>query len=228
MFVLHLERKFNALVSMNVNDFKAVLTRLFSNSWMRGLLYYSILLLGSFFLLGGVNSIVGVDEENRHIGWFYAVLGSSAIIFIIKFQGWFFPKTENSELKQPTKILARFAHTARSILLLIVFYFLYLICFAVFYITHFSFIHDMLWQGMEGVEVLHDWCPLGEHTYHLSEETSDKVVYFPIVVSIVSTIVFNHTNRIVRLILFLLPVAGGIVFLYLHFRCIDSILARFL
>jgi hypothetical protein len=227
MFVLHFERKFNALSSMNVSDFKTFVIRVFRNSWMRGFLYYSILLLGSFFLLGGINSIVGVDEEFRLIGWIYTVLGSILIVFIIKFQGWFFPKTENSELVQPTKIFSRFAHTARSILLLIVFYFLYLICFAVFYILHFSFIHDMLWQGMEGVEVLHDWCPLGEHTYHLSKETTDLIVYFPIVVSIVSTIVFNHTNRIVRLILFLLPVAGMVVFLYLHFSCIDAILARF-
>ena len=134
---------------------------------------------------------------------------------------------ENSELKEPTKILSRFAHTARSILLLIVFYFLYLLCFAVFYITHFSFIHDMLWVGMEGVEVLHDWCPLGAHTYHLSQETTHLIVYFPIVVSIVSTIAFNHTNRVVRLILFLLPVSSIVVFLFLHFSCIDSILARF-
>ena len=173
---------------MNVNDFKAVVIRVFRNSWMRGLLYYSILLLGSFFLLGGINSIVSVYEDHRMIGWFYGVLGSSVIIFIIKFQGWFFPKTENSELKQSTKIISRFAHTARSILLLIVFYFLYLLCFAVFYITHFSFIHDMLWVGMEGVEVLHDWCPLGAHTYHLSQETTHLIVYFPLVVSIVSTL----------------------------------------
>jgi hypothetical protein len=212
---------------MNGNDFKAFMIRVFRNSWMRGLLYYSILLLGSFFLLGGINSIVGVDEEYRLIGWIYTVLGTIAIVFIIKFQGWFFLKTENSELKEPTKILSRFAHTARSILLLIVFYFLYLLCFAVFYITHFSFIHDMLWVGMEGVEVLHDWCPLGAHTYHLSQETTHLIVYFPIVVSIVSTIAFNHTNRVVRLILFLLPVSSIVVFLFLHFSCIDSILARF-
>jgi hypothetical protein len=55
---------------MNVNDFKAFVIRLFRNSLIRGLLYYSILLLSSFFLLGGVNSIVGVDEDYRHIGWF--------------------------------------------------------------------------------------------------------------------------------------------------------------
>ena len=211
---------------MNINDFKAFANRLFRYSWIRGVLYYLILLLGSFFVLGGINSIVSVDDEFREIGWFYTVLGSIAIFFIIKFQSWFFPKTENAELKQPTKMLTRFAHTARSILLLIVFYFLYLICFAVFYITHFSFIHDMLWVGVEGVEVLHDWCPLGEHTYHLSKETADVVVYFPIVVSIMSTIAFNHSNRIVRLILFLLPVACVVVFLFLHFRCIDAILAR--
>lgn len=211
---------------MNINDFKAFLIRLFRYSWIRGVLYYLILLLSSFFVLGGINSIVGVDEEFRLIGWVYTVLGSLAILFIIKFQGWFFPKTENAELKEPSKVIFRFAHTARSILLLIVFYFLYLICFAVFYITHFSFIHDMLWVGVEGVDVLHDWCPLGEHTYQLSKETSDVVVYFPMVVSIMSTIAFNHSNRIVRLILFLLPVACVVVFLFLHFRCIDAILAR--
>ena len=212
---------------MNVNDFKAFMSGLFRNSWIRGVLYYFILLLSSFFLLGGINSVVGVDEDYRLIGWIYTVLGSSAIIFIIKFQGWFFPKTENSELKQPTKILARFAHTARSILLLIVFYFLYLICFVVFYITHFAFIHHVSWIRMEGDEALHGWCLFGDHTHNFGTETIDLIAMYPLVMAAISVIAFNHTNRVVRLILFLLPVASIVVFLFLHFSCADAILARF-
>jgi hypothetical protein len=212
---------------MNVNDFKAFVIRLFRYSLIRGLLYYSILLLSSFFLLGGINSIVSVYEDHKQIGWFYAVLGSSAIFLIIKFQGWFFPKTENSELKQPTKILARFAHTARSILLLIVFYFLYLITFVVFYITHFAFIHHVPWIRMEGDEALNEWCLFGDHTHNFSTETFDLIALYPLVMAAISVIAFNHTNRVFRLILFLLPVASIVVFLFLHFSCADAILARF-
>jgi drug/metabolite transporter (DMT)-like permease len=193
---------------------------------MRGVLYYSILLLSSFFLLGGINSIVGVDEDYRLIGWIYTVLGTITIAFIIKFQGWFFPKTENAELKQPTKILARFAHTARSILLLIVFYFLYLISFLVFYFTHFSFIHHVPWIRMEGDEALNGWCLFGDHEHNFGTETIDLIALYPLVMAIISIIAFNHTNRVVRLILFLLPIVGAIFFLFLHLSCIDSILER--
>ena len=212
---------------MNVNDFKAFANRLFRYSWIRGFLYYTILLLSSFFVFGGINSIVSVDDGFREIGWFYTVLGSIAIFFIIKFQSWFFPKTENAELKQPTKMLTRFAHTARSILLLIVFYFLYLICFAVFYITHFAFIHHVPWIRMEGDEALNEWCLFGDHTHNFGTETFDLIALYPLVMAAISVIAFNHTNRVVRLILFLLPVASIVVFLFLHFSCADAILARF-
>lgn len=212
---------------MNVNDFKAFVIRLFRNSLIRGLLYYAILLLSSFFLLGGVNSVVSVDEDYKQIGWFYTVLGTSAIIFIIKFQGWFFPKTENAELKQPTKILTRFAHTLRSILLLIVFYFLYLICFIVFYITHFAFIHHVPWIRMEGDEALNEWCLFGDHAHNFGTETIDLIALYPLVMAAISIIAFNHTNRVVRLILFLLPVASIVVFLFLYFSFADAILGRF-
>ena len=212
---------------MNVNDFKAFVIRLFRNSLIRGLLYYSILLLSSFFLLGGINSIVGVSEEYRNIGWFYTVLGSCAIMFIIKFQGWFFPKTENAELKQPTKILTRFAHTLRSILLLIVFYFLYLICFIVFYITHFAFIHHVPLIRLEGDEALNEWCFFGDHAHNFGTETIDLIALYPLVMAAISIIAFNHTNRVVRLILFLLPVASIVVLLLLYFSFTDAILARF-
>ena len=211
---------------MNVNDFKAFVIRLSRNSLIRGLLYYSILLLSSFFLLGGVNSVVSVDEYYKQIGWFYAVLGTSAIIFIIKFQGWFFPKTENSELKQPTKILTRFAHTLRSILLLIVFYFLYLICFIVFYITHFAFIHHVPWIRLEGDEALNEWCLFGDHAHNFGTETIDLIALYPLVMAAISIIAFNHTNRVVRLILFLLSVASIVVFFFLYFSFADAIRER--
>lgn len=207
---------------MNVNDFRAFLIRVFRNSWMRGLLYYSMLLIGSFFLFVGISLIVREDEDYRLIGWIYTVLGSIAIFIIIKFQGWFFPKTENAELKHPTKILTRFAHTARSILLLIVFYFMYLLCFLVFYITHFAFIHHVKWIRMEGDEALNEWCIFGDHTHNFGTETIDLIALYPLVMAIISIIAFNHTNRVVRLILFLLPVASIVVFLFLHFSCVDA------
>jgi hypothetical protein len=80
---------------------------------------------------------------------------------------------------------------------------------------------------MEGEVILHEWCPLGEHSYHLSEELFGYIMSVPFALSLLCTIVFNHSNKMVRLILFLLPVAGMVVFLYLHFSCIDAILARF-
>jgi hypothetical protein len=207
---------------MNVNDFKAFMSGLFRNSLIRGGLYYLILLLSSFFLLGGINSIVGVDEDYRLIGWIYTVLGSIAIVFIIKFQGWFFPRTENAELKQPNKILARFAHTARSILLVIAFYFLYLISFLIFYFTHFSFIHHVSWIRMEGDEALNGWCLFGDHEHNFGSETIDLIALYPLVMAIISLIAFNHTNRVVRLILFLLPIVGAIFFLFMHISCSSS------
>ena len=212
---------------MNGSDFKAFVIRVLRSPWVRGFLYYSILLLGSFFLLGGINSIVGVDEEFRLIGWIYTVLGSIVIVFIIKFQGWFFPKTENAELKQPTNVIARFAHTARSILLLIVFYFLYLMCFVVFYFTHFSFIHRVRWVNLDGNETLHEWCPFGDHAHQFETVTFDLIAFYPLVMAIISIIAFNHTSRVVRLILFLLPIVGAIFFLFLHLSCIDSILEKY-
>ena len=193
---------------------------------MRGMVYYSMLLIGSFFLFAGISLVVREDEDYRLIGWIYTVLGSIAVLIIIKFQGWFFPKTENAELKQPTKILTRFAHTARSILLLIVFYFMYLLCFVVFYFTHFAFIHQVPWIQMEGDEPLNEWCLFGDHTHNFGTETIDLIALYPLVMAIVSIIAFNHTNRIVRLILFLLPVAATIIFLFLHFSCADAILSR--
>jgi hypothetical protein len=211
---------------MNFHDFKALLIRLFRNSLLRGVVYYTTLLIGSFFLFAGSSLIVRKDEDYRLIGWIYTVLGSITVLIIIKFQGWFFPKTENAELKQPTKILTRFAHTARSILLLIVFYFLYLISFIVFYITHFAFIHHVPWIRMEGDEALNEWCIFGDHTNNFGTETIDLVALYPLVMAIVSIIAFNHTNRIVRLILFLLPFAATIIFLFLHFSCMDAILLR--
>ena len=211
---------------MNVSAFKAFVIRLFRNSWVRGMVYYSMLLIGSFFLFAGISLVVREDEDYRLIGWIYTVLGSIAVLIIIKFQGWFFPKTENAELKQPTKILTRFAHTARSILLLIVFYFMYLLCFVVFYFTHFAFIHHVPWIQMEGDEPLNEWCLFGDHTHNFGTETIDLIALYPLVMAIVSIIAFNHTNRIVRLILFLLPVAATIIFLFLHFSCADAILSR--
>ncbi len=211
---------------MNVSAFKAFVIRLFRNSWVRGMVYYSMLLIGSFFLFAGISLVVREDEDYRLIGWIYTVLGSIAVLIIIKFQGWFFPKTENAELKQPTKILTRFAHTARSILLLIVFYFMYLLCFVVFYFTHFAFIHQVPWIQMEGDEPLNEWCLFGDHTHNFGTETIDLIALYPLVMAIVSIIAFNHTNRIVRLILFLLPVAATIIFLFLHFSCADAILSR--
>lgn len=211
---------------MNVSAFKAFVIRLFRNSWVRGMVYYSMLLIGSFFLFAGISLVVREDEDYRLIGWIYTVLGSIAVLIIIKFQGWFFPKTENAELKQPTKILTRFAHTARSILLLIVFYFMYLLCFVVFYFTHFAFIHHVPWIQMEGDEPLNEWCLFGDHTHNFGTETIDLIALYPLVMAIVSIIAFNHTNRVVRLILFLLPVAATIIFLFLHFSCADAILSR--
>ena len=211
---------------MNVSAFKAFVIRLFRNSWVRGMVYYSMLLIGSFFLFAGISLVVREDEDYRLIGWIYTVLGSIAVLIINKFQGWFFPKTENAELKQPTKILTRFAHTARSILLLIVFYFMYLLCFVVFYFTHFAFIHQVPWIQMEGDEPLNEWCLFGDHTHNFGTETIDLIALYPLVMAIVSIIAFNHTNRIVRLILFLLPVAATIIFLFLHFSCADAILSR--
>ena len=200
---------------------------LFRNSFIRGLIYYSILLLSSFFFFAGISLIVREGEDYRSIGWIYTILGSIVIILIIKFQGWFFPKTENAELKQPTKILTRFAHTARSILLLIVFYFLYLICFIVFYITHFAFIHHVPWIRMEGDEAINEWCLFGDHAHNFGTETIDLIALYPLVMAAISIIAFNHTNRVVRLILFLLPVASIVVFLFLYFSFADAILGRF-
>jgi hypothetical protein len=197
---------------MNGSDFKTFVIRVFRSPWIRGLLYYSLLLLGSFCLFAGISLIVRDGEEYRLIGWGYTVLGSIAMVSIIKFQGWFFPKTENAELKQPTNVIARFAHTARSILLLIVFYF-----------THFSFIHRVRWVNLDGNETLHEWCPFGEHTYHLSEEMFGYIIFVPLALSLLSTIVFNHSNRIVRVVLFLLPVVGVVFFLFLSTRYSDEI-----
>lgn len=212
---------------MNGSDFKAFVIRVFRSPWIRGLLYYSLLLLGSFCLFAGISLIVRDGEEYRLIGWGYTVLGSIAMVSIIKFQGWFFPKTENSELKQPTNVIARFAHTARSILLLIVFYFLYLMCFVVFYFTHFSFIHRVRWVNLDGNETLNEWCPFGDHAQQFETVTFDLIAFYPLVMAIISIIAFNHTNRVVRLILFLLPIVGAIFFLFLHLSCIDSILEKY-
>jgi hypothetical protein len=211
---------------MNINTLKAFVSRFLLHPIIRASIYYSFLLIAFFFLFIGIAVIFGVHDERQVIGWIIFILGVIPVVLMIKFQGWFFPKTENSELKQPKKLLFRIAYIARSFLLLIAYYIMYFLCFVVFYILHFAFIHHMPWLGVEGAEVLYDWCPLGEHTYHLSKETSNIIVFFPIVVSIVSTIVFNHTNRIVRLILFLLPIAGIILFLFLHFMCIGSIHER--
>jgi len=207
---------------MNVNDFKVFVSGLFRSSLMRGLLYYSLLVLGSFCLFAGISLIVGEGKAYRLIGWFFTVLGSIAIIATSKFQGWFFPQTENLELKQPTNLMARFAHTARSILLLIVFYFLYLLFFVIFYITHFSFIHHLQWIEVNGSETVYEWCPFGDHTQHFATETSDLIASYPLAMAIVSIIAFNHTNRVVRLILFLLPIVGAIFLLFLQISCSSS------
>ncbi len=159
-----------------------------------------------------------MHDSSQIIGWIIFILGVIPVVLMIKFQGWFFPKTENSELKQPTKLLSRVWLTARSFLLLIFFYFLFLLFFFVFYFTHFSFIHHVLWYGMDREVVLHEWCPLGEHTYHLSQEIVGYIIFVPFALSLLSTIVFNHSNRIVRLILFLLPIVGVVFFLYLSTR----------
>lgn len=204
------------------SDFKAFVIRVFGTPWIRGLLYYSTLLLGSFCLFAGIFLIVRDGEAYRQIGWGYAVLGLIAIASTIKFQGWFFSKTENSELNQPNKILARFAHTARSILLVIVFYFLYLISFLIFYFTHFSFIHHVSWIRMEGDEALNGWCLFGDHEHNFGSETIDLIALYPLVMAIISLIAFNHTNRVVRLVLFLLPIVGAIFFLFLQISCSSS------
>jgi hypothetical protein len=203
-------------------DFKAFVIRVFGTPWIRGLLYYSILLLGSFCLFAGISLVVRDGEAYRLIGWGYIGLGSIAIASTIKFQGWFFPKTENTELKQPTNIIARVAHTARSILLLMVFYFMYLLFFVIFYITHFSFIHHLRWIDIDGNETVYEWCPFGDHTHNFATETSDLIALYPLAMAIVSTIAFNHTNRVVRLILFLLPIVCAIFFVFLHISCSSS------
>lgn len=204
---------------MNLLVFKSFIIRFFENKMVRAIYYYALLLIGSFFLLGGLSLLMQLGEYEKRNGWICAMIGSIAIAFIVKFQGWFFPKTENVELKQPTKILSRFAHTARSMLLLIVFYFLYLLCFVVFYITHFAFIHHVPWIRMEGAGPLNGWCLFGDHTHNFGTETIDLIALYPLVMAIASIIAFNHTNRVIRLILFLLPIVGAILLLFLNFSC---------
>ena len=80
---------------------------------------------------------------------------------------------------------------------------------------------------MEGDEALNEWCLFGDHTHNFGTETFDLIALYPLVMAAISVIAFNHTNRVVRLILFLLPVASIVVFLFLHFSCADAILARF-
>jgi Ca2+/Na+ antiporter len=49
------------------------------------------------------------------------------------------------------------------------------------------------------------------------------IIFVPLALSLLSTIVFNHSNRIVRVVLFLLPVVGVVFFLFLSTRYSDEI-----
>lgn len=208
---------------MNINALKGFVSRILLYPIIRASIYYLFLLIAFFFLL--IGSIVILEEENGRqvLGWFVCILGLIPVVFMIKFQGWFFPKTENSELKKPDKVLSRFVHTARSVFLLFSFYFLYLLCLVVFYLTHFSFIHHVLWYGKKGEVILNEWCPLGEHSYHLSQVMLAYIIFVPFALSLLSTVLFNHSNRIARVILFLLPIVGVVFFLFLSTRYSDEI-----
>ncbi len=206
-----------------MNPLKVFVSRILLHPIIRASIYYSFLLIAFFLLFIGIAVIFGEHDGRQLIGWFICILGLIPVVFMIQFQGWFFPKAENSELKKTTKVLSRFLHTSRSFLLLIFFYFLYLLCVVVFYLTHFLFIHHVMWYGLKGEVILLEWCPLGEHTYHLSEEMFGYIIFVPLALSLLSTIVFNHSNRIVRVVLFLLPVVGVVFFLFLSTRYSDEI-----